>query len=156
MFQVKRWSLQMMRGTWTQDSTNKLLALAHTNVLCTNSALSCYFIVWGELRKIQARLLHFPLIEQMLYLSYHKMVVSPDLPCVGKTGSAHAGKGKIKIGTSEMFEDYASLVALQPYFSTCERFVSWDWDGRVQKIGPHHRAFCATLRRGRATAAMEP
>jgi glutathione synthase/RimK-type ligase-like ATP-grasp enzyme len=60
---------------------------------------------------------------------------------VGKTGSAHAGKGKIKIGTSEMFEDYASLVALQPYFSTCERFVSWDWDGRVQKIGPHYRVF---------------
>ncbi len=38
---------------------------------------------------------------------------SPDMPAVGKTGSAHAGKGKIKLTSAEMFEDYASLVALQ-------------------------------------------
>ncbi len=136
------------RGTWTQDSSNKLMALAHGDVPCTNSAFSCHCflekpIVWGELKKIQKRLgvTAFPLIEQTMYPSYREMSVSPDLPCVGKTGSAHAGKGKIKIATSETFEDYASLVALQPYFSTCEKFINWDWDGRVQKIGPHYRVF---------------
>ena len=94
-------------------------------------------------RKIQKKLGkdEFPLIEQTMYPSYREMVISPDVPCVGKTGSAHAGKGKILIRSRETWEDYASLVALQPYFCTAERFVDWDWDGRVQKIGPNYRVF---------------
>ena len=123
------------RGTWTQDSTNKLFALAHANVPATNSLFSVYNflekpIVWSELRKIQQRLSKedFPLIPQTLYPSYREMIMSPEMPAVAKVGSAHAGKGKILLRSQEMFEDVASLVALQPYFCTVEDFVEWDWD----------------------------
>jgi hypothetical protein len=135
------------KGTWTQDSSNKLMALCHSAVPCTNSASACHAflekpVVYGELRRVQQRLGKetFPLIDQVMYPSYKEMSVSPgnisldcfrptylvkDVPCVGKTGSAHAGKGKIKITSSELWEDYASLVALQPYFCTAEKFINW-------------------------------
>ncbi len=136
------------RGTWTQDSSNKLLALCHSAVPCTNTASSCCAflekaLVYGELRKIQQRLGKeaFPLIEQTMYPSYREMSVCTDLPCVGKTGSAHAGKGKILIRTAETWEDYASLVAIQPFFCTAEKYIDWEYDGRVQKIGQNYRVF---------------
>jgi hypothetical protein len=113
------------KGTWTQDSSNKLFALCHAAIPCTNSASACVAfldkpVVYGELIRIQRKLGRdrFPVIEQTLYPSYREMTVSPDVPLVGKVGSAHAGKGKILIRSGETWEDFASLVALQPYFVT--------------------------------------
>ncbi len=126
----------------------QLFALIHANVPAVNSLMSCFMflekaVVFAELRKIQARLGRdvFPLIPQTLYPSHREMIITPDMPCVVKTGSAHAGKGKMLLHNGEAFEDYASLVALQPYYCTSEPYIKWDWDGRVQVIGPHVRVF---------------
>jgi hypothetical protein len=136
------------RGTWGQDSSNKLFALMHAGIEATNSLLSCYSclekpVVWSELRRLARKLGAdtFPLVSQTFYPSYREMIIPPEMPCVGKTGSAHAGKGKILIRSEEVFEDYASLVAVQPYFSTVEEYIDWDWDGRIQKIGSHLRVW---------------
>lgn len=131
----------MSKGTWGQDSSNKLFALIHSGVPGVNSLFSnfCFnekAVVFAELRKIQRQLGRdvFPLIPQTLYPSYREMIISPDFPCVGKVGSAHAGKGKIKINDGEVFEDFASLAALQPYYITTEPYIKWDWDGRIQRF----------------------
>lgn len=65
------------KGTWMQDSTNKLFAFIHAGLPAVNSLFSnfCFnekAVVFAELRKIQKRLGKdvFPLIPQTLYPSY--------------------------------------------------------------------------------------
>jgi hypothetical protein len=136
------------KGYWGQDSTNKLQALMHSGVPSVNSIFSVYCflqkpVIWAALREIQAKLgaTEFPLVSQTLYPSFKEMVITPDLPCVGKIGSFDAGKGKAVLKTNEALDDFKSIVACQPAFTTLEDFVEWDWDGRVQVIGPHIRVF---------------
>jgi hypothetical protein len=93
--------------------------------------------VYGALLGIQQRLGYkaFPLIEQYMYPSYKEMLMTPDYPVVVKMGTTHAGYGKMKITDSTDFRDFAGCVALTPHYVTAEKFIDWDWDGRVQKIG---------------------
>jgi hypothetical protein len=139
------------KGHWGQDSTNKLLVLLHSGVPAVNSIFSIYCflqkpVIWAALKDIQAKLgaAEFPLIQQTLYPSFKEMAIHPDLPCVGKIGSFDAGKGKAVLKTEEALDDFRSIVAVQPAFATLEPFVDWDWDGRVQVIGPHIRVFKRT------------
>jgi hypothetical protein len=77
-------------------------------------------VVFAALRVVQSQLdtPELKLIPQTLYPSHREMIIAPDMPCVGKTGnktrekvhvifiinigSAHAGKGKIKIESGEV------------------------------------------------------
>jgi hypothetical protein len=136
------------KGHWGQDSTNKLQALMHSGVPAANSIFSVYCflqkpVIWAALKEIQGKLgaAEFPLVAQTLYPSFKEMVISPELPCVGKIGSFDAGKGKAVLKTNEALDDFRSIVAVQPAYTTLENFVEWDWDGRVQVIGPHIRVF---------------
>ncbi|ELR10890.1 Synapsin, ATP binding domain containing protein [Acanthamoeba castellanii str. Neff] len=131
-----------------QDSRNKLFAMMHAGLGSVNSLLSAYMClerptVFGELRKIQKRLGkdNFPVIEQTLYGNHREMLITPDFPIVGKVGHAHAGYGKAKLNDSEAFADFRSLCALHGDYVTVEPFIDWDWDGRIQKIGPYYRVF---------------
>ena len=62
-------------------------------------------------------------------------------PCVVKVGTAHSGFGKMRMKSMDEMEDFRSVVALQGRYVTCEPFIKWDYDFRIQKIGPHYRAF---------------
>jgi len=136
------------KGHWGQDSTNKLMALMHSGIPAVNSIFSIYCflqkpVIWQSLRRIEMELGHddFPLVRQVLYPSFKEMVITPSVPCVGKIGSFDAAKGKAVLRTGEAVDDFRSIVAVQPAFVTLENFVNWDWDGRVQVIGPHIRVF---------------
>lgn len=127
------------KGHWGQDSTNKLFTLMHSGVPSINSIFSIYCflhkpVIWNALKQIEQKLgfANFPLVSQNFYPSFRDMVISPDLPCVGKIGSFDAAKGKAVLRTSEALEDFKSIVAVQPAYVTLEEFIEWDWDGRVQ------------------------
>jgi len=131
-----------------QDSRNKLFTLMHGNVPAVNSLLSAYIClervtVFGGLKEIEKTLGHdnFPLIGQNFYPHHSTMVITPDYPLVAKVGAVHAGYGKIKCDNSRQFADFKSVVALHGDYITAEPFIEWDYDMRIQKIGPHYRAF---------------
>jgi len=131
-----------------QDSRNKLFALMHGNVHSVNSLISAYVClervtVFGALKGIEKQLGHhnFPLIQQNFYPDHKTMVITPDYPLVAKVGAVHAGYGKIKCDNSRQFSDFKSICALHGDYVTVEPFIEWDYDMRIQKIGPHYRAF---------------
>lgn len=130
-------------GIRGQDSRNLLYGLSFSGVPCINSAESEILalerpVVFGQLRRLRNRMGQdaFPLIAASFYPAHSDIVVTPDFPCVAKVGHAHAGAGKIKLADSATFADFKSLVALHSDYTTVEPFVDWDWDGRVQRIGP--------------------
>ena len=114
-----------------------------------NSLLSAYMalerpVMWGELKAIQQRLggrANFPLVDQNCHTSFREMQISPDPPCVVKIGHAHAGQGKILVHDRTQWDDVKSIVALHGDYTTAEPYVPADFDARIQKIGPHYRAF---------------
>uniref|UniRef100_A0A6B2L819 ATP-grasp domain-containing protein n=1 Tax=Arcella intermedia TaxID=1963864 RepID=A0A6B2L819_9EUKA len=131
-----------------QDSRNKLFTLMHGNVPSVNSLMSAYVCleratVFGALKGIQQKLGNqkFPLISQTLYGEHRSMLITPDFPLVAKVGAVHAGYGKMKCDTSRQFADFKSVVALHGDYVTAEPFIDWDYDMRIQKIGPNYRAF---------------
>jgi len=131
-----------------QDSRNKLFTLMHGNVPSVNSLLSAYIClervtVFGALKEIEKRIGHdnFPLIQQNFYPDHKTMVITPDYPIVTKVGAVHAGYGKMKCENSRQFADFKSLCALHGDYVTAEPFIEWNYDMRIQKIGPHYRAF---------------
>lgn len=112
----------------------------------------------------------FPLVDQTYYSSWKSMNFSTGFPLVAKVkwavtffffyvpknksqtksqnfssspkfGTIHAGFGKIRINDADGFDDVRSLVACQSRYVTCEPFLEWDYDFRIQKIGTHIRAF---------------
>ena len=134
------------KGHWGQDSTAKLFALVHSGVPCINSADSITRflhkpVLWQALKGIAKKVgpENFALVKQTLYPSFREMIITPELPFVLKIGSFDAGKGKAIVRSVEQFEDLKSIVAVQPAYSTAENYIKWDWDGRVQVIGPHIR-----------------
>lgn len=50
----------------------------------------------------------------------------------------------MKIDNGEQWADFRSVVAVHGDYCTAERFIRWDFDMRIQKIGPHYRAFKRT------------
>jgi len=68
----------------------------------------------------------------------------PDFPIVCKIGHAQSGFGKMRIFSDPDFQDFRSVCGLMNDYVTAESFIDWDWDGRVQKIGRHYRAFKRT------------
>ncbi len=47
----------------------------------------------------------------------------------------------MKIDNSAQFADFRSVVAVSGDYMTAEPFIKWDFDMRIQKIGPHYRGF---------------
>jgi len=84
---------------------------------------------------------YFTLIPSTYYSKWSTMTFNDGFPLVAKVGTAHAGYGKMKIHNQSEFEDFRSVVALQDRYVTCEPFIDWDFDFRIQKIGNHYRAF---------------
>jgi len=84
---------------------------------------------------------NFPLIPQSYYPSFRTMILSPDLPSVVKIAHTHAGYGKMKVTSTEQWNDLRSVIALHNDYSTSEPFIDWDYDSRIQKIGSHYRLF---------------
>jgi len=131
-----------------QDSTNKLLGLIHGGLPSVNSLHSAYLCrdrptVFGELKKIEKRLGHdnFPVIPQTLYTDFRNMLITPNYPIVAKVGHVHAGYGKMKFDDNAQFSDFRGLIAIHNDYVTAEPFIRWDYDMRIQKIGPHYRVF---------------
>jgi len=130
------------------DDRNKLFALKHANIPSLNSLHSCYMVlerawVFAELKKIQERLGKdvFPLIPQSFYPSYKQMVIPPAMPCVIKIGPYHSGFGKMLVKDDTAWDDLKSVIACHNDYATSEPFIAYDWDIRIQKIGPYYRAF---------------
>jgi len=131
-----------------QDSRNKLWAFMHADLPAVNSLLSAYIClekptVFGALKGIKKKLGKeaFPLIDQNYYCSHRNMLVTPEYPFVAKMGPCHAGYGKMKVDTSTQYQDLTSIVALHQDYVTLEKFIDWDYDMRIQKIGPFYRSF---------------
>jgi len=131
-----------------QDSRNKLFTLIHANIPSVNTLTSAYMClerptVFGALKEIEKKLGHqnFPLIEQNFYPSHKTLVITPSYPIICKVGHTHAGYGKMKFENAGDFADFRGLVAIHEDYVTAEPFIQWDFDMRIQKIGPHYRGF---------------
>eukprot|EP01126_Amoeba_proteus_P048057 TRINITY_DN5536_c0_g2_i4.p1 TRINITY_DN5536_c0_g2~~TRINITY_DN5536_c0_g2_i4.p1 ORF type:complete len:304 (-),score=44.76 TRINITY_DN5536_c0_g2_i4:666-1577(-) len=136
------------RGTKGQDSRNKLWTLMHGNLPSVNSLMSAYIClekptVYSALKGICTKLGWdaFPLIPQNFYSHHRNMHITPKFPFVAKIGGHHAGYGKMKIENSAQYSDFCSLMAIHGDYVTLEEYIDWDFDIRIQKIGPHYRAF---------------
>jgi len=130
------------------DHRNILFALKFAQLVSVNSLDSIYgFLdrpwVHAQLIAIQSRLGPelFPLIEQNYYPDHQNMMITPGFPVVAKVGHAHAGYGKMIIKDHHAFSDFAGVVAVGGNYSTAEPYYEGEYDIRIQKIGPHYRAF---------------
>jgi len=139
------------RGVGNMDSRNLLLGLIHQNLPAVNSLISAYLCcerptTFAALKDIQKRLgkAEFPVVEQTYYSSHRDMLITPDFPIVCKIAHAQSGYGKMRITNASDFSDFRSVCGVHTDYVTAEPFIDWDWDGRVQKIGSHYRAFKRT------------
>ncbi len=138
-------------GIHNQDWTNAMLGLLSVPSLNSwDSLLKCQHkpVIYNHLLQLRKKMgmsapgvYNFPLIPQTYYASYRGFAFCSGFPLVLKLGTVHAGYGKAKVESQEQWEDMKSLVALQGRYATTEPFIKWDYDLRVQKIGPHYRAF---------------
>ncbi len=99
--------------------------------------------VYGGLNSIKKRLgaAAFPLIDQQYYTDAGNVARAPDPPFVMKVGAAHAGFGKMRIESRQQLDDFTSLMAMYPDYTTAEPFIKAEFDIRIQKIGSLYRAF---------------
>ena len=139
------------RGAYGCDNRSVLLCLAFGGVRCVNSSESLERcsekpLVHAVLQTIRKRLGHerFPLIDQAMFANWKAMTFADGFPVVAKVGTCHAGLGKMKVESLQQFHDLRSVLALQHTYVTTEPFVDWDYDWRLQKIGPHVRGFRRT------------
>lgn len=132
------------------SSKNLLFAIQFCNIPTINSFRSIYGmmekpVVLGELRKVQKKLalkeIEFPLIEPTYYPSHRSMIISPSFPLVIKIGHHHSGYGKIKCDSKSRFDDVKSIVACHGDYCTAEEFINYDFEIRIQKIGPSIKCF---------------
>ncbi|KAH3759644.1 synapsin II [Pelomyxa schiedti] len=136
------------RGIHGQDYRNLLYGFAFVGVPSINSLESLYWcqekpLIYSKMLKLKKKLgaTNFPLIEQTYYPSWKSMSFTPCFPLVAKLGTIHAGFGKMKINSQTEFNDLSSIIACQEKYVTAEPFITWDYDFRLQKIGPHYRSF---------------
>ena len=140
-----------VRASAPVDYRNVLLGFAFAGVPCVNSAQSLYLcqekpLIYAALRSVRDKLGadKFPLIEQTFYPSWRSMTFPGDLPVIAKISTVHAGLGKMKIDTEQQYYDLRSVVAMSTHYLTTEPCIDWDYDFRIQKIGPHVRGFRRT------------
>ena len=140
-----------VRASAPIDHRNILLGFAFAGVPCVNTAESLYRcqekpLVYAALRAVRDRLGkdRFPLIDQTYYPSWRSMTFPGDLPVIAKVSTVHAGLGKMKIDTAQQYLDLRSVVAMSTHYLTTEPCIDWDYDFRLQKIGPHVRGFRRT------------
>jgi len=138
-----------------------VLALKIADLPAVNSIDSVYLSMdrayqYAELLKVQKRLIKngksaFDLVP-MTYISNERIRLSvPEspldkehvtpFPLVVKVGSAHAGRGKLRVKNSEDMKDVEGILALGTEFFTTEPLLNVDYEYRIQKIGNHFRAF---------------
>ena len=56
----------------------------------------------------------------------------------------------MKIESHSAWEDFCSVMTMQPQFFASEPFIKWDYDIRIQKIGNNYRAFRRTAKHWKA------
>eukprot|EP00756_Hemistasia_phaeocysticola_P000684 Hpha_TRINITY_DN10497_c0_g1::TRINITY_DN10497_c0_g1_i1::g.193498::m.193498/K19941/SYN; synapsin len=90
----------------------------------------------GETKKV------FPLLPQSYFASQGSFFYGRTFPAVVKFGSAHAGFGKLRVKHHHDMEDLRTLLPMtKDGYCTAEEFVEGVGDLRLQKLGPHLRAF---------------
>lgn len=135
--------------TPTATFKNQLLALMfggvdgvnsfHSIVACCEKA-----VMQAELHRLNRELGDdvFPVLEQQFFAGYQEMMYSMSFPAVVKIGSAHAGMGKMRVRDHHDMADFRSVLAMtEGKYCTAEPFIEGEYDLRIQKIGPHYRAF---------------
>ena len=134
------------------DFRNQLYGMMYGGMIPVSvnsfSSIHCFCekaVVMGELHRLQRELGDdvFPVIPTMYFSSYKEMMYSSSFPCVCKIGSAHAGMGKMIVRDHHEMEDFRSVLAMtEGKYCTAEPFIGEPlYDLRIQKIGPHIRAF---------------
>jgi len=140
---------------------SNVLALKIGDVPAVNSIESVYLSMdrayqYAELLKTQKRLKAegkpaFELVP-LTFISNERIRLSvPDspldkqnltpFPLVVKVGSAHAGRGKLRVRNAEDMKDVEGILALGTDYYTTEPLLNVDYEYRIQKIGTHIRAF---------------
>lgn len=130
------------------DNRNKLFAIMHSRVLCVNSAHSIYCTLdrppcHAALQQIADRVghEHFPLVAQTYFDSHRVARFTPEPPFVAKVGHAEAGYGKVLVNDLSGWGDFCGVLALHGDYLTVEPYHNKEYDMRIQKIGPHYRAY---------------
>eukprot|EP00005_Dracoamoeba_jomungandri_P007684 CAMPEP_0174276650 /NCGR_PEP_ID=MMETSP0439-20130205/60508_1 /TAXON_ID=0 /ORGANISM="Stereomyxa ramosa, Strain Chinc5" /LENGTH=228 /DNA_ID=CAMNT_0015368907 /DNA_START=877 /DNA_END=1560 /DNA_ORIENTATION=+ len=131
------------------DQRNVLYGFMHAGIPSINSwksiLLSCERpVVHGELLGIQHQVgkEEFPVVSQYYYSSGSDMGISPGTkPMVLKLGPWHAGIGKSYLKDHHDFEEMRSLVEAGNYYATCELFIPYVYDLRVQYVNGSIKAF---------------
>ncbi|KAL6051451.1 Synapsin, ATP binding domain containing protein [Balamuthia mandrillaris] len=140
------------KGGAAVNHMHLLAPFCHADVPSLNEWPSFYLsqdkaAMYGRLLRVKRRLggaKEFPLVQQACYSDWKAATFPPDFPCVAKIGTASGGLGKMKINGPSEWDDFGSVSAMQPQFFTSEPFVKWEYDVRIQKIGPHIRAMKRT------------
>lgn len=84
----------------------------------------------------------FPVVPQHFASSSRVLFYGYTFPAVVKVGSAHAGAGKMMIKDHHQMSDFRSVLQMMPAeHCLVEPFIRGKSDLRIQKIGPHYRAF---------------
>merc|ERR1712166_1144916 len=66
----------------------------------------------------------------------------PGFPCVLKIGPCHAGFGKMKVTNKTVWSDFKTCAQVDDKdYISAEPFITWDYELRLQKLGPHIKAF---------------
>jgi len=130
------------------DGRQLLSGLMFSDVPSINSLQSIYLsndraAMMGYLHRINRKLGdEFPVIKQHFASSHRGLLYGYTFPAVVKVGSAHAGAGKMQVADHHQLHDFRSVLAMMPNeHCFVEPFVKGAYDIRIQKIGPHLRAF---------------
>lgn len=135
--------------TPTASFRNQLVALMFGGCDGVNSLGSIFNciekgVVQAELHRLNRELGDdvFPVMEQQFFATHAEMMYTQAFPAVVKVGSAHAGMGKMKIEDHHQMADFRTIMAMMSSeYCTAEPFIDGEFDLRIQKIGPHYRAY---------------
>jgi len=130
------------------DGRSRLSGFLFADVPAANSLQSIHMFcdraaVMGQLHRLNRRLGDdFPVVPQHFASSHRSFMYGFTFPAVVKVGSAHAGVGKMQIHDHHQMSDFRSVLAMMPHeHCFAEPFIVGSCDLRIQKIGPHVRAF---------------